>query len=130
MAPWAASANWREMDVFATMPDIPVSEHTLAVIRAAHHRGISNRFPGLTVTVTGRTWRGEQGGCIHEAPGMGLLWIEVNDCPRCMMREWPGWEIAGRRGDGYEATDGEHIIAARTSSQLVCRLATTGWTPK
>ena len=116
------------MDVTYATPAIPVSEHTLGAIRAAQHRAISTRFPGLTVTVTGRTWRGELDGCTHEAAGMGLLWLEIADCPACLMREWPGWEITGARGEGYTARCGGQEICCATRSQLVCRLATTGWT--
>jgi len=44
------------------------------------------------------------------------------------MLEWPGWEITGARGEGYTARCGGQEIACATRSQLVCRLATTGWT--
>lgn len=118
------------MDVFATVPEIcAVSEETLAAIHMAQLRGLADRFRGAGFTLEDGTWRGQWAdGHAHNALGMGRLWLDIADCPACLMHEWPGWDITGSRSEGYTARCGQEAIACATRSQLVCRLATTGWT--
>lgn len=116
--------------MFALVPDIPVSEKTLADHRAAKLRGLSVRFPGMAFTYDGG-WHGDRDSHGHTEDGMGALWVAICDCPECLMAEFPGWTISGNRHDGYDAAEGEsepRHFASR--SALVCRLATHGWGTK
>jgi hypothetical protein len=113
--------------MFATVPEIPVSDETLAWIHQGQAVSLSQRFVGMRFTHTDGTWYGKRGSCFHEAEDAGTLHVKINDCPHCLEHEWPGWSIR-RTEDGYEGTDGERVVCGRSRTQFVCRLAaTTTW---
>ena len=101
-----------------------VSQATLASHRIALLRSLSDRFRGMGFTADGSSWRGDWGdGHGHVAESMGILWLDVADCPQCIEHEYPGWQVAYLAGEGYTATDGERVIYGRSRTALICRLA-------
>lgn len=69
---------------------VPIEEsaETIARNHAAELAGISARYAGATITVSGdwKTWRADHGGCVHEThgdrstSGMGALDRELRRC--------------------------------------------------
>ncbi len=71
------------MSVAEIIPLAVESEETKAEHLAAELRGISTKFPGIPITVTGDgMWHADHHGHFHEAPGMGLLQLALLECVR------------------------------------------------
>lgn len=99
-----------------------VTRETTATITRL--RCLSGRVNGMGFTVEGSSWRGAwPDGHDHVAGSMGILWLEVADCPRCMEHEFPGWHVVHPPGGTWTGTDGTHVVFGRSRTQFVCRAA-------